>query len=88
MVQVVEKPVRVGVYDTVAAAEQAVHHLLDAGFTHHELAVICSDQAKEQFFSDLPTPPVPGTYTPEAIVAGSLVGATIGGLALAASAGR
>jgi len=84
--QVIEKPVRVGVYDTVAAADSAVHRLLEDGFSRNELAVICSDKFKEQFFHEVPTPAVPGTYTPEAIVAGGLVGATIGGLALAATA--
>lgn len=87
MQHVAEKPVRVGVYDTVDEAEQAVHRLLDAGFTRKQLAVICSDKLKEEVFRrEVPTPEPAGTHTPEAILAGGLVGATIGSLALAVTA--
>src|SRR4051812_8805799 len=46
----VEKPFRVGVFDTVAHADRAVRNLLAAGFTKDKLSVICSDRYKEQFF--------------------------------------
>jgi hypothetical protein len=82
----VEKPVRVAVFDTVAQADRAVRRLLDAGFKKDELAVVCSDEHKEAFFRDLPTPEPGASYTPEAIGVGSAVGASIGGLALAATA--
>jgi hypothetical protein len=67
--QTVEKPFRVGVFDTVAQAEQAVHRLLDAGFTRDQLAVVCSDRHKEELFRQehLHTPPAGGAgYTPTA----------------------
>ncbi len=81
-----DKPVRVGVYDTVPEAEQAVHRLLNAGFSRDQLAVICSDKYKEAIFrGEVPTPAPDGTYTPEAIVAGGLIGAALGGVALAAT---
>ena len=81
-----DKPVRVGVFSTVAAADHAVHHLLAAGFRKEELAVICSDKYKEQFFREVPTPGPSGSHTAEGIVAGGVVGAAIGGLMLVASA--
>src|SRR5262245_11694078 len=84
--QTVEKPIRVGVYSTVPQADQAVRNLLAAGFRKDELAVICSDEYKEQFFRNVPTPEPSGSHTPEGIVAGGVIGATIGGLLLAASA--
>jgi hypothetical protein len=87
--QTVEKPFRVGVFDTVEQADRAVHHLVDAGFTRGQLAIICSDKHKERLFrqAHLKTAtPSGSTYTPEAIPAGAAVGATIGGIALAATA--
>jgi hypothetical protein len=87
--QPVEKPFRVGVFDTVEQADRAVHRLLDAGFTKDQLAIICSDKHKERLFrkEHLHTPEPSGSvYTPEAIPAGAAVGATIGGIALVATA--
>jgi hypothetical protein len=78
-----DKPVRVGVFSTVPRADRAVKHLLAAGFSKDELAVICSDKYKEQFFRDVPTPEPAGSHTAEGIVAGGIVGATVGGLVLA-----
>ena len=84
--QVADKPFRVGIFGTVAQADRAVRLLLAAGFTKDQLAVICSDEYKEQFFRDLPTPEPAGAHTTKAMVAGGVIGATVGGLALAASA--
>jgi hypothetical protein len=81
-----DKPVRVGVFDKVASASQAVNNLLAAGFTKEELGVLCSDKYKAQFFQDIPKPTMGGKYTPEATVAGGVIGAAIGGLMLAATA--
>ena len=82
---VIEKPVRVGVYDTIDQAEQAVHRLLEAGFPREQLAVICSHKYREHFFREVPTPEPSGSHTEDAIVAGGIVGAAIGGLALVAT---
>ncbi len=81
-----EKPVRVGVFGTVAQADRAIRNLLAAGFEKEQLAVICSDKYKEQFFRDLPTPEPAGSYTSEGIAIGGAIGLTIGGLALMATA--
>jgi hypothetical protein len=80
------EPVRVGIFDTVGAADRAVRGLLAAGFRKEELAVICSDKYKEQFFADVPTPDPAGRHAAEGVVAGALTGATLGGLALAVTA--
>jgi hypothetical protein len=79
-------PVRVGVFKSVAGADRAVHGLLQLGFAKEQLSVICSDEHKERYFSDLPNPPLPGSNTVQGIATGGVVGAAIGGLALAASA--
>src|SRR5262245_8408156 len=79
-----DKPFRVGVFSTVAAADRAIRQLLAAGFSKDQLAVISSDKYREQHFRDLPTPEPDGSYTPQGVAAGGAVGATIGGLALAA----
>jgi hypothetical protein len=87
--QTVETPFRVGVFDTVAQADRAVHRLLDAGFTKEQLAIICSDKHKEHLFQQehLRTEVPSGSrYTPGAVPAGAAIGATIGGIALAATA--
>src|SRR5262245_21356814 len=79
-------PVRVGIFKTVAGAERAVRGLPDAGFAKEQLSVICSEEYKERHFRDLRHPPIPGSNTAAAIATGGVVGAAIGGLALAASA--
>ena len=58
----VGKPLWVGTFETVAGAERAVRSLLAAGFTREQLAVICSDKSKEQFFANLPAPELAGPH--------------------------
>jgi hypothetical protein len=82
----VDRPVRVGVFPTVAQADKAVKDLFDAGFSKDQIAVCCSDQHKEHLFGDLAHPVHTANYTAPAIAAGGAVGATLGGLALAATA--
>src|SRR5262245_44866785 len=82
----IKKPIRVGVYDAVADAERAVTRLLAAGFQRDEVTVICSDEHKEKFFRNVRTEDPAGEHTAAAAVTGGVVGAAIGGLALAASA--
>jgi hypothetical protein len=82
----IKQPIRVGVYETVAEADRAVTRLLAAGFHREEVTVICSDEHKEKFFRDVRTEDPAGAHTANAAVAGGVIGAAIGGLALAASA--
>ena len=84
--ETIDKPVRIAVYDTVAQAERAVNDLHAAGFTHDEISVLCSDAHKTAHFHDVQTPAQAGSHTAAGILAGSAIGAAVGGLALAASA--
>jgi hypothetical protein len=79
-------PVRVGIFKTVAGADRAIRGLLQRGFAREQLSVICSDEHKERLFRSLPHPDIPGSNTVEGIATGGVVGAAIGGLALAATA--
>ena len=78
--------VRAGFFGNVASADAAVRNLLAAGFTKSEIAVICPEQFKDQLPNDIPQATEPGEGTVEGIAAGGALGATIGGLALAAAA--
>jgi hypothetical protein len=80
------KPIRVGVYSTIAEADRVVGDLLAAGFRKEELAVLCSDKYKEDFFRDVPTPEPSGSHTVAGVLTGGGVGAAVGGMLLAASA--
>lgn len=84
--QLIDKPVRIAVYDTVPQAERVVHELLAAGFTHGEISVLCSDAHKTAHFHEVQTPEPAGSHTTKGILTGTALGAAVGGLALAASA--
>jgi hypothetical protein len=77
--------IRAGFFSSVNRADQAVRNLLAAGFSKDELAVICPDQFKGQFHPDVPSAEEPGSYATEGMAAGGVLGATLGGLALAAA---
>jgi hypothetical protein len=81
----VGKSFRVGTFDTVAEAEAAVRSLLADGFSKKQLAVICSDKSKEQFFATLPAPELAGPH-PGPLVGAGAIGATVGGALLSATA--
>src|SRR5262249_52194005 len=82
----VDRPVRVGVFSTVQQAERAVEALFAAGFRREQLSVICSDEHKEKLFGKLAHPVHTARQTRGAIAVGGAIGATLGGLALAATA--
>ena len=79
--------VRVGIFSTVAHADRAVRRLLESGFTKDQVGVLCTGTCQDRFFADMPKARVPAEakgYGPAAAT-GGIVGATIGGLALAAT---
>ncbi len=83
--QVIASQTCAGAFDTVPQADRAIRELLAAGFSKDQLAVICSAKLKDHFL-----PETSETQTPTADPAGSMaiggaVGATLGGLALAAT---
>jgi len=75
------RPIRVGVFDSVEKAHQAVRGLLNAGFSEAQITVVCSDKHREQFFKEFEHQDPAGTTTPEKAAAGGAIGATLGGLA-------
>lgn len=81
--QTLDKPVRAGIFSSVAQADRAIRNLLDAGFSKDQISVVCSEQYHSDMFEGVPTRGPAGTRAPQAAATGSAVGATIGGLALA-----
>ena len=59
--------------------------MLAAGFLKEQLAVICPASFKEHFLADAPHVESPSADAPEALAMGGALGATLGGLALAAT---
>lgn len=81
-----ERPLEVGVFDTIDGARDAVRGLRAAGFTIGQITVVCSDETKERYFSEFEHQDPAGTHTPTATIAGGTIGALVGGLAVVASA--
>lgn len=81
-----DKPVRTGLFGTVAGADQAVRGLLEAGFHRDQISVVSSDQHRKALLSDVPSRAPAGERAPQAALTGGAVGATLGGLIFAATA--
>jgi hypothetical protein len=82
----VERPLEVGIFDTVEAAKRAIDGLQQAGFSQDEITVICSDQTKERYFKAFEHQEPAGTYDAKAVATGGAVGAVLAGLTVIASA--
>lgn len=76
-----EKTIRAGSFTSLAAADRAVQNLLDEGFTPEEITVICSDETRERHFREFQHQEPAGQHTGGAVVAGTSLGAALGGLA-------
>ncbi|MEQ8210235.1 MAG: general stress protein [Lacipirellulaceae bacterium] len=74
------RPIRIGVYETVASAEQAVASLKEAGFTDKEVSVLCSDKHQAQEFSDDLSEVENNSEAATAAIAGGALGSSLGGL--------
>ncbi len=70
---------RVGVFSTMQQAKKVLEELLAAGFTKERITVICSHETRQKQFAEFEHQPP--HLAPAAIAAGSIVGATLGGLA-------
>src|SRR5471032_3139004 len=79
---VINRPIRVGIFDSLRDADQAVAELLAAGFTKEQITVICSEEAVQRHFQQFEHQDPAGTNTPAAALAGSAIGAALGGLAV------
>jgi hypothetical protein len=82
----IERPIEVGVFDSITAASQAVEELLVAGFFQQQITVVCSDETKERYFRAFDHQKPAGTYNVPATVAGSALGAIAAGLTIVATA--
>jgi hypothetical protein len=80
------RPLEVGIFDSVDDARRAVQGLLGAGFTREQITVVCSDETKERYFREFEHQEPAGTFTPGATIAGATIGALLGGLTVVASA--
>jgi hypothetical protein len=81
-----ERPLRVGIFESIDGASRAVADLLEAGFSANQITVMCSDETKERHFRAFEHQPVAGTTTPATAAAGGAIGAALGGLGVIASA--
>jgi hypothetical protein len=82
----IAKHTRAGAFDTVAQADQAIRRLLAAGFSKDQLAVICPARFKDHFLAAAPFAASPTAGAPGTLAIGGVLGATLGGVALAATA--
>lgn len=81
-----ERPIRVGIFSTIRTADCAVDNLLKAGFTSHQISVVCSDQAVEEHFHRFEHEQPAGAHTATAVAVGGAIGAALGGLTVLAGA--
>jgi hypothetical protein len=81
-----ERPIEVGVFDSIDAAGRAVDNLLQAGFTKDQITVVCSDETKERYFRQFEHQKPAGTYDVKAMVTGSALGALLAGVTVIVSA--
>lgn len=81
-----QRPIRVGVYTTIRAADCAVQNLLNAGFNSEHISVLCSDESKEEHFREFEHEEPAGSYVPAAAAVGGAIGAALGGLTVLAGA--
>ena len=79
------RPIRAGVFATMAAADRAVESLLGAGFPKDAISVVCSADA-ELDVEGVRRVDEAGAHTKEAAAAGGSVGAVLGGLVTAGGA--
>ena len=79
-----DRPIRVGVFDTVDKASTAVRRLLEAGFPRESVTVVCSDETKERHFREFEHQEPAGKETPVYAATGGLIGALAGGMRVAA----
>ena len=82
----VQRPLRIGIFDTVTAADAAVTDLFAAGFDKAHITVICSEAAIQDHFKQFEHQDPAGTNTPGAALAGGACGASLAAIAAVALA--
>ena len=83
--QFIATQTRAGAFDTITQADLAIRQLLAAGFSKDQLAVICPAKFKDHFLAEAPQAEAPTADAPGAMAMGGAMGATLGGLVLAAT---
>src|ERR1700687_3193366 len=83
--QISEVQSHAGAFETIAEADQAIRRLLAAGFSKDQLVVICPAKFQDHFRPKVPQAETPVAGAEDAIVKAGIVGASLGGLALAAT---
>jgi len=81
----IETQTHAGAFDTVEQADRAITRLLRAGVSKEHLTVICPAKFKDHFGPEASHAEAPTASAGDAIAMGGAVGATLGGLALAAT---
>lgn len=76
---------RVGIFDSVSAADRAVENLRTAGYAEREIGILCSEKYKDHFFPSLRRAHLPEEQPQHPIATGGLLGATIGGMTMVAT---
>lgn len=82
-------PIRVGIFDSIANADEAVAELLAAGFDKKQITVICSEHSVQRHFQEFERQDKAGSHTPAAALTGGACGAglaAVGAVALASIA--
>jgi hypothetical protein len=78
--------INAGAFETIPAADQAIRRLLAAGFTTDQLLVICPTKFQDHYLRTVPQAETPAAEPEDVILTGGVVGATLGGIALVATA--
>lgn len=81
-----KETVRVGVFRRIEQADRAVHALVEAGFGHDQISVICPTCTEERWQDHAKREQPAGAHTKAAATGGSAIGAVLGGLVAVAGA--
>ena len=79
---IMPKSVRARVFSDLPSADRAVNALLAAGFTKDAITVVCADKDREHYKAFTQHEPA-GSHTLVSAASGGVIGAVLGGLALA-----
>lgn len=74
-------PIHMAVYNDVKGAATAIRDLQEAGFTHDEISVLCSDKHREEIFKEYIHEEPAGSHDDEALNRAGLAALGLGGAA-------
>ncbi len=82
----IEERSRASGFENVNEADHAVRQLLAAGFPNDQLVVVCAPELRDRLGHESSLTESPASSAVETVATGGVAGATLGGLALAATA--